>query len=91
MRSKRMLKKTASLALFIAIFLSACGGSNTRETSSSPSSQPIFSTCVLKTYVSTYPNSYLGSLPIPVPTQQFDTTLNRMVGLKDYLLNCNAK
>jgi hypothetical protein len=79
-----MLKKTSSLAIFFAFFLSACGGGNTGESSTSPSSQPIVSTCVLKTYSSNFPNSYLGSLPIPVPTQQFENTLNRMVGLKDY-------
>lgn len=65
----------------ILSFLTACGGGGASSTSNS---QPSVSTCVLKNYTSSYPSSYLGSRPIPVATQQFGTTVNRMVGLKDY-------
>ncbi len=77
-----MIQSIKTLAIGFTALMAACGGGG--GTSSTNNSQQSVPTCVLKSYPSNYPNSYLGSLPIPVPTQQFDTTVNRMVGLKDY-------
>ena len=66
--------------VFTGILMTGCGGG----TSPAPSSQSSAAKCVLKNYSSNYPNSYLGALPIPVATQQFEATVNRMIGLKDY-------
>jgi hypothetical protein len=70
-------------ALIVSI-LASCGGGGGVATTLNSNTQTAASTCVLKSYSSSYPDSYLGTRPIPVATQQFDATLNRMVGLKDY-------
>lgn len=69
-------------ALSLAIIVSACGGGGGGTTTST--NTPLSATCVLKDYISTYPNSYLGANNIPTPTEKFDPTIERMVGLKDY-------
>ena len=65
------------LSVIFVLFLTACGGG--------PSPTPsVTSNCALKTYVSTYPASYLGSNPIPTPIDKFDSSVMRGVGVKDY-------
>lgn len=70
----------------LALFLTACGGGVTLPdgTVIPPVSTTYNSNCNLKTYNTTYPNEYLGSNSIPTPTQRFDSTIKRMIGLKDY-------
>jgi hypothetical protein len=71
------------LICFLAILLTACGGGGGGSGTVAPSTTPV-STCTLKTYSTNYPSQYLGSNSIPTPTQRFDSTVSRMIGLKDY-------
>lgn len=68
------------LILFLAILLTACGGGGGTV---AQSIIPV-STCTLKTYSTNYPSQYSGYNSIPSPTQRFDSTVSRMIGLKDY-------
>ena len=42
------------------------------------------STCVLKNYDTNYPSSFMGSRQIPNASGQFEKSINRGIGLKDY-------
>ena len=76
------------LIYLVALALAACGGggSGKNTVDSNQTIQPAVATsnCTLKTYNSTYPNSYVGSNLIPIPTDKFNTSLMRGVGVKDY-------
>lgn len=61
--------------IIFTIFVSACGGGSGINTNAA---------CSLKSYISTYPSSYLGTNSIPIATDKFDPSIERMVGLKDY-------
>jgi len=82
------------LLLLLSVVFAGCGGGGNESTAISPSILsaqttiapvvPATPTCVIKTYSSNYPVAYLGSNPIPTPTQKFDPSIMRGVGLKDY-------
>lgn len=73
--------------LSLVFLLTACGGGGG---GGSPTANGVATTsCVLKTYLSTYPNNYLGSNLIPTPTQKFDSNVMRGIGLKDYFPSDN--
>lgn len=74
--------------VLLAAFLAACGGGS--STSPVNTSAPAIATeCKLQQYDSSYPESFLGSYKIPTPTQKFDPSMIRSVGLKDYFPNHN--
>lgn len=73
------------ISILLSSLLVACGGGGgSVTTSSTVNTVPAVPPCVLKAYPATYPNSFLGSNPIPIPTQKFDSNITRGVGLKDY-------
>jgi hypothetical protein len=72
------------LIYLVALALAACGGGGGGGSSSTTQTTTGLSTCTLKTYTSTYPNSYQGSNFIPTPNNKFDTSMLRGVGVKDY-------
>jgi hypothetical protein len=78
------------LISLVAVFLVACGGGG----GSSTGGQSSVSSCILKTYSSSYPNNYNGSNTIPTPTQRFANDVMRSIGVKDYYPqdnnNCNT-
>lgn len=77
------------LIYLVALALAACGGgggsvSNTNGTNQFAQPSIAATNCTLKTYNSTYPNSYVGSNLIPTPIDKFNTSMMRGVGVKDY-------
>jgi hypothetical protein len=72
------------ISLLLVSLLSACGGGGGGGPSPALSVGAAPSNCTLKTYSATYPSSYSGSNSIPTPTQKFDNTVMRSIGLKDY-------
>jgi hypothetical protein len=84
------------LLFLLSVVIAGCGGGNT-ESSVTPSVTPSVAAvteksvliptepfCILKTYSSSYPNEFLGSNTIPTPTQTFDPSIMRGIGIKDY-------
>lgn len=69
------------LILVLALVLTACGGGGGGST---VQSNIELNPCTLKTYSSTYPNSYQGNNLIPTPAGNLDNSIMRSVGLKDY-------
>jgi hypothetical protein len=71
-----------------AIILAGCGGGggNSPQVQVQTAQAVVATTapCTLPTLSSTYPNEFVGSKPVPIATQKFDTTIIRSVGLKDY-------
>ena len=83
------------LISLVALFLVACGGGGGGGGGGgSTPTQSIVSTCILKTYSTSYPNNYNGSNSIPTPTQHFANNVMRSIGVKDYYPtdnnNCNT-
>lgn len=71
------------LISLVALFLVACGGGGGAG-SSNTVTQPAVTSCILKTYSTSYPNNYNGSNTIPTPTQRFANNVMRSIGVKDY-------
>lgn len=72
------------LVPILALFLAACGGGGGGGSSTLTADSNAINPCKLKTYNTSYPNEYLGTNPIPTPTQKFDSGVSRGIGLKDY-------
>lgn len=75
--------KNLLLVSSLALALSGCGGGG-GSSPATPAAAAAIPTCTLKAYSTAYLAEFSGTNSIPVPTQKFDSSIMRGVGLKDY-------
>jgi hypothetical protein len=76
------LLKRSFVTIFVFLFLASCTGGGDGGSPTPPPTPP--TPCVLKSYDTNYPSNFMGSRQIPTASGQFDKSINRGIGLKDY-------